>query len=236
MVRHKWIALILSAVTFCVVLLFCPETRYARPHSIEQEGTASSSSQSASQSPPDEEVIPDAPVDKSLSSRSKEVSTGHLAFEEEPVPKKTFSQELSLWSGVPKDTSLLELFIRPFPLIAYPAVIYSFLGYAVSLGWVLAINVLSPFVLQAPPYGWAASVQGLINVPGIIGNLLGAWLGGWLVDRYSDWRSKKNAGVFQPEMRLHLLVIPALIVPAGCLAFGYGVAEQLHWTSLFFGE
>jgi MFS family permease len=98
---------------------------------------------------------------------------------------------------------------------------------------VLAINVLNPFVLQAPPYNWKADVNGLINIPGLIGNVIGAWLGGWCVDKYSDWRSKRNGGVFEPETRLHLLVIPALIVPAGCLLFGYGVARELHWTALY---
>ena len=107
-----------------------------------------------------------------------------------------------------------------------------FLGFAVSLAWVVAINILNPFVLQAPPYNWKPDINGLINITGLIGNVIGAFLGGWVVDKYSDWRSKKNNGVFQPETRLHLLIIPALIVPAGCLAFGYGVGEQLNWTAL----
>lgn len=79
-------------------------------------------------------------------------------------------------------------------------------------------------------------MNGTINLTGLIGNVIGAFLGGYVVDKYSIWRSKKNGGVFQPETRLHLLIIPALIVPAGCLAFGYGVGEQLNWTSLFFGN
>ncbi|KAI7282566.1 MFS general substrate transporter [Hortaea werneckii] len=231
---HKWIAFILCAVNWVTVVFFVPETRYERPQT--PQGTPigrSNNPPSPSHSANDEEV--GAPVEKTLSSRSKEVDPGVLRSSSEPIRKKTMLQELSLWSGVPKDESLLKLFLRPFPLIVYPAVLYSTLGYAVSLAWVLAFNVLSPFVLQAPPYSWQPSIQGLINIPGLIGNLIGAWLGGWLVDRYANWRSKKNAGVFQPETRLHLLVIPTLLVPAGCLAFGYGVAEALHWTALFFG-
>ncbi|KAK4889491.1 hypothetical protein LTR28_002761, partial [Elasticomyces elasticus] len=83
----------------------------------------------------------------------------------------------------------------------------------------------------APPYNWGAS----INIPGLLGNLFGAFAGGWMVDRYCDWRSKKNGGVFRPEYRLDLLVVPAVLAPAGCLVFGYGVQETLDWTSLFFG-
>jgi MFS family permease len=76
----------------------------------------------------------------------------------------------------------------------------------------------------------------LINIPALLGNLLGSVTGGWLVDRYSDWRARKNNGVFKPESRLVLLIIPALIVPAGCLLFGYGVADTMNWTTLFFGN
>ncbi|UJO25364.1 hypothetical protein CLAFUW4_14672 [Fulvia fulva] len=122
-------------------------------------------------------------------------------------------------------------------MLAYPAVILAFLDFAISLAWVVAVNILNPFILQAPPYSWSPSINGLINIPGLLGNLVGAFIGGWVVDRYSDWRSwKKGGGVFQPETRLHLLFVPALVVPAGCLAFGYGVRETLHWTSLFFGN
>jgi MFS family permease len=89
----------------------------------------------------------------------------------------------------------------------------------------VAINILSPFLLQVAPYNFSPAILGLINIPGLIGNILGSWAGGWLVDRYSDRYSKRHNGVFQPESRLHLLFIPAIIVPAGCLAFGYGGGE-----------
>jgi hypothetical protein len=63
-------------------------------------------------------------------------------------------------------------------MILYPAVIYSFLCYSISLVIVVAVNILNPFVLQAPPYSWSPQINGLINIPGILGNLLGAWAGG----------------------------------------------------------
>lgn len=172
-----------------------------------------------------------AVTEKAPSSNARTTNT-HPALRAEQVPVKPYMQQLSLWSGVPKGENLALLFIRPLPLIAYPAVIFAFLGYAVSLAWVVAINILNSFILQAPPYNWSASINGLINIPGLLGNLIGAVLGGWLVDRYSDWRSKKNNGTFLPESRLTLLILPALIVPAGCLLFGYGVANVMNWTTL----
>ena len=215
---HKWIAFILTFINFVVVFLFVPETRYARGGIrtiLAAEGVSETSSS--------EEVTT---AEKEAYANAQEIE------EVNRIPKKTFRQNLSLWSGTPKDTNLFKLFLRPLPLIVYPAVILSFLGFAVSLAWVVAINVLNPFVLQAPPYSWKPDINGLINIAGLVGNLIGAWLGGWVVDKYSDWRSKKNNGVFQPETRLHLLIIPASIVPAGCLAFGYGVGKDLNWTAL----
>ncbi|KAK4982407.1 hypothetical protein LTR66_009282 [Elasticomyces elasticus] len=176
-----------------------------------------------------------AAVAKTTDSTEKAFSAESPRSSISQVPKKSWIREMSLWSGVPADTNLFKMFIRPLPLLAYPAVIFAFLGYAVSLAWVVAINILNSFVLQAPPYNWGASINGLINIPGLLGNLFGAFAGGWVVDRYCDWRSKKNGGVFRPEYRLDLLVVPAVLAPAGCLVFGYGVQETLNWTSLFFG-
>lgn len=228
---HKWIAFGLTMINWIACVLFVPETTYDRSE------IPSGSSSAASGSEADLEKAGKAGTTADDDNKLTQVTTAekelrHQALRQDAIPKKSWRQELSLWSGVPQDKSLLKLFIRPLPLIVYPAVILSFLGFAVSLAWVVAINILNPFVLQAPPYNWAPSINGLINISGLIGNVLGAWLGGWVVDRYSQWRSKKNGGVFQPETRLHLLIIPGLLVPAGCLAFGFGVAKSLHWTAL----
>lgn len=217
---HKRMAAIFTGVIWLVVLFFCPETRYDREDTRKQTWNDS-----------DEETAPG----NGVASSEKPVRYSAGPVSPTPVPLRTWTQQLSLWSGVPRDTSLIKLFIRPFPLIAYPAVILAFLGYAIALAIVVAVNILNSFVLQAPPYNWKPSINGLINIPGLLGNLFGAWAGGWLVDRYSNWRSKKNGGVFEPESRFMLLIIPGLIVPAGCLVFGYGVQETLNWTSLFFG-
>jgi MFS family permease len=218
---HKWVSFGLAALNFLTVLLLCPETRYHRDDAMSQSTTrfrADSDSKASSEGTSDEKNIPQV----------NESSDGLVQ-----LPKKSFLQDLSLVSGVPQQTSLLKLFLRPLPMIVYPAVILAFLGFAVSLAWVVAINILNSFILQAPPYNWSAGINGLINIPALIGNLFGSWIGGWVVDRYSDWQSRRNNGVFQPETRLHLLWVPAVLVPVGLLAFGYGVERHLHWTSLY---
>ncbi|ORY66086.1 major facilitator superfamily domain-containing protein [Pseudomassariella vexata] len=230
---HKWIAVILTGINFLSVLFFVPETRYQRNEGLNVAVPTAQPGDSAeiptlvaraSEKGETPKVDP-----KSSQDSSPERGTTNEAL------KKTYLQELSLWSSAPPNTNLLKMFLRPLPMIFYPCIIYAFLGYAISLVLTVAINILNPFVLQAPPYSWSPMINSLINIAGFIGNLSGAYAGGWLVDVYTDWRARRNQGVFEPESRLWLLVLPTLITGAGCLVFGYGVQRTLHWSSLFFG-
>lgn len=127
---HKWIAFLLTFINFLVVLFFCPETRYAR------SGVRTiSASEGVTETSSSEDVTADG---KEPSANAKELN------ESTQIPKKTFTQNLSLWSGTPKDTNLFKLFIRPLPLIVYPAVILSFLGFAVSLAVSAPLIVVPP--------------------------------------------------------------------------------------------
>jgi len=172
---HKWIAAILTALNFLTILLLVPETRYTREY-IKGAGVA---------------ICPSN--DKIVMAEEKHLrpkSSNRILHQE---VKNTWKQELSLWSGV-SETSLVKLFIRyvivqlggnliltsgrPWPMVVYPAVIYAFLCYSISLVITIAVNILNPFVLQAPPYNWSPQINGLINIPGLLGNVIGAWAGG----------------------------------------------------------
>jgi hypothetical protein len=48
-------------------------------------------------------------------------------------------------------------------------------------------------------------------------------------------RTKIGNGIYDPESRLHILIIPFLLTTGGCILFGYGMDETLDWVSLFFG-
>ncbi|KAJ4297325.1 hypothetical protein N0V88_004243 [Collariella sp. IMI 366227] len=225
---HKWITAILTGINFVTVLLLVPETRYYR----EEKGSQSGQRGVGISTPSREMVVDDPGCEKAVQNTTEAKEEHSLS---PAIAKKTWAEELSLWSGVAPDTNLLKMFVRPLPMFAYPCVIYAFLGYAVSLVLTVSVNILNPFVLQAPPYSWSPMINSLINIPGLIGNIAGSYAGGWLVDVFCDWRTKRNKGVFEPENRLHLCILPLFITGAGCVLFGYGVERTLHWTSLFFG-
>ena len=64
-------------------------------------------------------------------------------------------------------------------------------------------------------------INSLINIPAIIGIVLGSYVGGALTDTISKMWAKKNNGVFEPEFRLIALIFPFFIVPSGLLMYFY---------------
>lgn len=137
-----------------------------------------------------------------------------------------------------------------------PAQLTNISADSITLACALSISTLNSFVLQAPPYLWTPATNGLINVPGIsesfttrteyvhrltlfsitVGISFGAVVGGILTDVFSARAARKHNGVFHPESRLVLLVIPGVLVPAGLLMFGFGAQRTLHWSVMFVGN
>ncbi len=54
--------------------------------------------------------------EKALESRPNSINVDP-SLQQDQTPKKTWKQNMSLWSGTPRNTNLLTLFIRPLPLI-----------------------------------------------------------------------------------------------------------------------
>ncbi len=64
---------------------------------------------------------------------------------------------------------------------------------------------------------------------------MGAFTGGWLSDKFATWHARRNNGIFVPESRLPLLIIPAICVLAGLLMFGFCATQHLHWAVGYVG-
>jgi hypothetical protein len=101
-------------VNFAAVLLFVPETRYAR-----DVGEALVSH--------DDIAAVENSEKAATSNMENEVTAARQATVDLPPPKPLF-RLLSPWSGTESNSSYVGLFLRPFPLIAYPAVIWAVIG------------------------------------------------------------------------------------------------------------
>lgn len=178
------------------------------------------------------------------SSKNPEAST--IVDREEPVskatinpaiPMKSYRARLTLWSPSPVPLRhYLRHVYQPFLiLINIPAVSYmALLNGGMIASALMPITIYSTY-MTLPPYNFTASQIGLLGLPSFIGTLLGAIVTG----PTSDWMilrlAKRNGGIYEPEMRLWLILAFTPFLAAGLLMFGIGVNNGLSWPFIAVG-
>jgi len=111
----------------------------------------------------------------------------------------------------------------------YPAVLWAFLIYGVSLTWIVVFSVVNASIFTLPPYNFSVSQTGLISLSPFVFTILGEAISGPLNDWICLYLTKKNHGIYEPEFRL-VLMGPVLILGiTGFFGFGATVHYQTHW-------
>ncbi|KAK4862599.1 hypothetical protein LT330_002732 [Penicillium expansum] len=150
------------------------------------------------------------------------------------IPLKTYSQRMALVTTT--NEALWSHFYQPIiALFTFPAVTYAAITYGSTLCWFAVMTSLQASYMILPPYNFDAVGVGLMNLAPFIGAVLGFPFGGQLSDKSILWLSKRNGGIYEPEMRLWLALPIVIISPAGILMFGLGLAYGVHWALLAIG-
>lgn len=131
------------------------------------------------------------------------------------IPKKSYKETLALVSVSPVSFSqmaghtyepLRMLFI--FPAVGYVGLIYGFMTASITV----TITTCSAW-MTLPPYNFNAARIGLMGLPAFIGTDLAAVICGLLSDYLIIYLAKRNNGVYEPEMRLWVILMFASICP-----------------------
>ena len=139
------------------------------------------------------------------------------------IPMKSYRERMALIS--PTDENILRNLHDPFVILfTFPAVAFT----AITFGSLLAVFALIASVqatyLFLPPYNFTSVGVGLINLSGFIAAIPAVFVGGWLDDWLIVWLSKRNGGLYEPEMRLWLSLPCVILTPASVLMTGLGLA------------
>ncbi|KAF3048280.1 hypothetical protein E8E12_011615 [Didymella heteroderae] len=139
-----------------------------------------------------------------------------------PHPRKSYLRRLVPWTT--SEGSILQLLhhaYQPFFVMAtIPAVLCVALLYGlVTAAFQVSVTLISTY-LPASPYSFNASQVGLMSIPALVGNTLGTIVSSPFSDRLILWLARRNNGIYEPEMRLWLLLAFAPFFPAGLLVFG----------------
>lgn len=153
-------------------------------------------------------------------------------------PPKSFTQHLKIWHGRLNNDKWFKVMIRPFILIAYPAVAWSSVVYACSIGWLIVISECVAVIFRDPDsYNFTALQTGLVYVSPFVGGILGTGVAGKVSDIIVKAMSRRNGGLYEPEFRL-VMAIPIIFTTCiGLMGFGWSAEEKDHWAvpTIFFG-
>jgi len=144
------------------------------------------------------------------------------------ITKKTYRQRMAFTTTT--NAPVVRHFWQPVVvLFTFPAILYTAVTFGIILASFAAETTIQATYLLEPPYNFSASGVGLMNLPPFVGAILGFPFGGYLNDKSIRWSASRNQGIYEPEMRLWMVLPFALLIPGGILMFGLGLAYvSLH--------
>ncbi|KAK2751401.1 hypothetical protein FQN55_000674 [Onygenales sp. PD_40] len=153
-------------------------------------------------------------------------------------PPRGFVGSLQLWNGRLCRDNWFRVMIRPFILFAYPAVWWSALVYALSVGWLIVLSeAVAEIYRDKHSYNFSALATGLVYISPFVGGILGTVVAGKVSDIIVRFMSRRNGGVYEPEFRLVMAIPIALTTAMGLMGFGWSAQEKDRWIipTVFFG-
>ncbi|KAJ6444981.1 G protein-coupled receptor GPR1 [Purpureocillium lavendulum] len=143
--------------------------------------------------------------------------------------KPSFPRYLRLQFCSATDESLWRSYYQPVYACWLPHVIFASLQFASGVCWLVFMSSMISILFTAPPYNFDAAEVGFMFAGPCVGAVLGSLYGGPLVDKAVVWFARRNGGLFEPEMRLYLYPLPALLMSGGIVLFGVTADRGLHW-------
>jgi hypothetical protein len=196
-------AIVLPAIYFLV-----PETVYVRPTS--DMVTITKPSKNEDKNP------------------FKDPGTIEVIEIERSESRKPYSARLRIFQGRITDESFWRTAVRPLPLLAYPAVVFSTIVYGSFMTWLIGFSLIQAGVFIAAPYHLNPSQLGLMNFPSFGAAIIGTLLAGWSADALVKFMARRNNGVYEPEFRLLLMIPAVLFSTIGFLGWGISVQNGSH--------
>ncbi|KAF1365414.1 major facilitator superfamily transporter [Lizonia empirigonia] len=166
--------------------------------------------------------------------------TAHNRMSFSYARRKTYWERIKIITPAPnlRGTGANQYFHRlwhTLRVFTFPAVWYA------GLQWGLQ-NICLTFYLTVQedwwynePWNYTETEVGNMNLPTLIGSLIGCAYGGYGSDKFMQWMIKRNKGVMEAEFRLHLMVLCTLIFPTGMWLFGIGSARGWAWPVPYVG-
>ncbi|KAK4674432.1 hypothetical protein QC763_120510 [Podospora pseudopauciseta] len=153
------------------------------------------------------------------------------------APPKSFVQQLKPFNGRLNKDKWHKAAVRPLILLSYPAVLWSSIVYACSVGWLIVISESMAVIYREEVYDFDALQTGLVYISPFIGGVLGTAVAGRVSDVIVKAMARRNGGLYEPEFRLIMALPVAITTVIGLMGFGWSAEVRDHWMvpTAFFG-
>lgn len=173
---------IFLVVQFLLMFFFCPETTYIRDRRYDTDLARGS----------------EDGLDKlvAIEQEHKTPEAGTDVEARPPIPKKkTFVQELAVWTGTYSHDNVLKFLIGPFLTLLNPAACYAVIASGVLNSWYVGSAIILAGIFSGPPWNFGAAQIGYIGAGPFVGGLIGSLVCGFFGDHVIKYMTKKNKGV-----------------------------------------
>ncbi|CUM63809.1 uncharacterized protein PRCAT00001393001 [Priceomyces carsonii] len=231
-----WIQVIIFGVLFVIQLFFMEDTTFYRgDNEIEENILQQIKSEEVVLTAIKSGEIPQDNGNKYLIQKTRraddDLSGDEIDSVNHSIPKRTYLQKLRLIEIEYNDPRTWPtIFIRPFFLIPFPAILWGGLVYGSQMMWLSLLATTQSEIYAVSPYYFSTAQVGLTNIGALVGSILGMVYGGKFVDWLTIRLAIRNKGILEPEFRLWAMVLPALLNAAGLLAYGLGSVYEAHWA------
>ncbi|GAA6027286.1 hypothetical protein JCM8097_002559 [Rhodosporidiobolus ruineniae] len=215
-----WTIVPFFALSFVLMILLLPETAYDRAAALETDRGATAGDAAAYEATHEKD---DKGSVHQLEDAESQPSTNYL-------PAKTVWQEMKPWSGYVSKESIIKIFIRPFPMLLSPAVLWGFLTYGCASLLLVLLSAINSLVFSKT-YGFTARQTGLVSISPLISSIIMSLIAGYIADWLTVFLARRNKGVFEPEMRLFLMIPYAILVVLGYAGWAMSYRNKDHWIA-----
>lgn len=125
--------------------------------------------------------------------------------------------------------------LHTLKVFTFPAVWYSGIQWGAQNAWLTFYLTVEQDTWYGPPWNYTDGEVGNMNIPTLIGSVLGCLVAGWGSDWFTIWITRRRGGIMEAESRLWLMIIPTVIFPTGMFLFGIGSGQGWSWPVPYVG-
>lgn len=224
-----WSALIISCATLIVFYFGLEETIFHRDAVLSGAAPGTTSAESTHK---------EKATHKELHVTSDSLGDNENGFVSEQP--KSYWQRIALVTPSPRlcgtgFVQYVKTLWHVLIVFTFPGVWYSGLQWGAQDAWLTFYLTIEDDVWVRPPWNYSPNGVAIMNVPTLIGAVIGCVYGGWYSDLFTRWMARRNNNVFECEHRLILLLPVAFISSAGLMLFGIGTQKGMDWPLPYVG-